>query len=278
MMSIIPPDCFLRKVPRSLSPDQRLSLDAIRAATDMFELSLNRMEALALSISPDIRLAVASGLMPAIFVDAWAAVMNFDAIGEVVKCMDIKSAEFNAFGQQAGHVRFLRNKFQHFPQNLVNRSNSKGSRFPQYGAIAWTYTPKPEPDRDVSLVVCNLCANTEQMEMRPVNPAGRDIRRPIGSIQLQAYGMTIEFEYLKVILQEFIDFINIDVCRHVNEVMQKHASENGINMAFLSGNNVGPVAFSLSGFLSDDGQIWTMRGADEQNQPHSGITMTPSSD
>jgi len=263
MVSIIPPECFLRKVPRSLSPDQRLSLDAIRAATDMFELSLNRMESLALSISPNIQLAFASGLMPALFVDAWAAVMNFDAIGEIVKFMDIKSAESIAFQREGDHVRSLRNKFQHFPQNLVNRSKLKGPRFPQYGAITWTYTPKPDPDTDVSVVLCNLCANTEQMEMRSINPAGRNISRPIGCIELQAYGITIEFENLIATLQCFIDFINKKVCQHVTEQMREYASANGIDVDFIAGNNIGPTAFLLSGFLSDDGKSWTMRAADE---------------
>jgi hypothetical protein len=175
-MSIIPPDCFLRKIPRSLSADQRLSLDAIRAATEMFELSLNRMEAVAVSISPDVRLAAANGFMPALFVDAWAAIMNFDAIAQVVRKLKINSTEVIFFEQEANSVRSLRNKFQHFPGNLGNRANSKETRFPQYGAITWTYTPKPEPDNDVFVLLCNLCSLTELMEMRAVNPAGRNIK------------------------------------------------------------------------------------------------------
>jgi hypothetical protein len=243
----------------------------------MFDLSLNRMEALALSISPNLQLAISNGLMTALFVDAWAAVMNFDAIGEVIRRLKIKSAEATSFEKEARQIRSLRNKFQHFSGNVINRARSKGPRCPQYGAITWTYTPKPDPDSDASVVFCNLCAHTEQMEMRPVNPAGRNIRRPIGCMQLQAYDITLEFEQLQAMLQQFINFLNTKVCQHVTDQIRKHASEHGIGMAHLSGNNIGPTAFLLSGFLSDDGKNWIIRGADEQNQPHVGITLVASS-
>jgi hypothetical protein len=275
VISIIPHDCFLRKLPHSLGAAELLSLDAIRAATDMFELSLNRMETLALSISPNIQLAVVRGFMPALFVDAWAAIMNFDAVSEVVKHLEPKIIEVVAFEQTSTQIRSLRNKFQHFPGNISNRSRKKGSRFPQYGAISWTYTPKPEPDRDVSVLFCNMCAHTEQFEIRPVNPAGRTIRRPIGCFQLQAYGIIVEFEQLEEALRRLIDFINTNVYFNINSQMQKYASEHGIKLARMSGNNIGPTAFSLSGFLSDDDSQWTMRAANEQEQPHAGITAVP---
>jgi hypothetical protein len=236
------------------------------------------MEAVAVSISPDVRLAAANGFMPALFVDAWAAIMNFDAIAQVVRKLKINSTEVIFFEQEANSVRSLRNKFQHFPGNLGNRANSKETRFPQYGAITWTYTPKPEPDNDVFVLLCNLCSLTELMEMRGVNPAGRNIRRPIGCMQLQAYGMIIEFERLREVLQHLVDFINTKMFRHITEQMQKYASDHGIEIARLAANNVGPLAFSVSGVLSDDGKQWTMRGADEQNQPHTGITSVPASD
>jgi hypothetical protein len=96
-------------------------------------------------------------------------------------------------------------------------------------------------------------------------------------MQLQAYDITLEFEQLQAMLQQFINFLNTKVCQHVTDQIRKHASEHGIGMAHLSGNNIGPTAFLLSGFLSDDGKNWIIRGADEQNQPHVGITLVASS-
>jgi hypothetical protein len=197
-VQIVPSDCFLRKLPRGgLRPEHRLSLDAIRAAADMFKLSMDRLAKSTRSISFDIKSAAAQGDLSGLFVDAWAAILNLDSIGKVIKQLKLRSDEILQFLKNADRIRYLRNQFQHFPGNVENRAISKAPRFPQYGVITWTYAPNPEPDPNVFVLFCNLCVHTEQMKMQPVNPAGRVITRPVGCLQLQAYGQIIDYEEMR---------------------------------------------------------------------------------
>jgi len=92
-------------------------------------------------------------------------------------------------------------------------------------------------------------------------------------MQLQAFDEVMEFDHIRSALSRLIEYLNTDVADRIRAQITKYAEDNQLDAGSLLGNPVGPMVVSLSGFLSEDGSRWTMRGADPVNQPHIGATM-----
>ena len=263
---LIPPGSFLRNIPQSLNVRESITLDTIRVASEMVELSILRAKTTALNISQNTPGSHSRGWITLLLSDCWSAILHLDSIRRTISDYKIEDAATTEFISKTEDVRKLRNSFQHIQSNLGNRAAATSSLFPQYGSVSWVYWLN-ENAPDIKLFQCNPNAEIDQTgsKMSIAIPSAQDIREGISWIKLQAFEITLDIDEMWKALEKLVHFLNTAFAERCRVTFQELSEEKKIPFEKIWTARSGPLIFSYPATFSEDGTKITM-----PKTPHAG--------
>jgi hypothetical protein len=234
---VVPNDCFLRKLPVGLSLVQRMQFDALRIAADMIGLANWRLVNTALHICREEQLRPTGASMSALLLDAWSIITHCHTIRGILGSLKFNTAEISSFLAETRTVSEIRDAQQHYQSQFPNRAQKKTKTAPLYGALRWTYARDSLPLTGLYLVTCWSGATIERkLEVAIPNPAGQDLRVPIGRLHLQAFDYDIDLQQITDWVSSLVHHFNTYVADLVRQGLDKLAEEKKVDKAKLQAN------------------------------------------
>jgi hypothetical protein len=261
-MSMIPEDCFLRKLPIGISLVQRMKLDGVRIAAEMVELSNNRLIAVALHISREQQLNPNGDSMTALQTDAWSIVNHCHTIRKILQSSpEIDTNGIATFLESTKDVSEVRDAHHHYYSQIENRSQKKRKTFPLYGAVSWTYGVGARP-QGVHFVTCWKGAMHEPKVTAGFQIPGDGLRLPIGNVHLQAFDYDIDLQKVTDAVASLIQHLNTEVAELARKCLDKVAAERNVDREKLNANVAADMFFALWGEIS-----WGSSGSPAPQNP-----------
>jgi hypothetical protein len=243
---MIPDDCFLRKLPVGLSLVQRMKFDALRIAADMVGLANFRLMTIALQICRDEQMKPSKIAMAALLLDAWSVISHCHTIRETLTSLEFSTAEIASFLAETVQISEVRDAQQHYHEQFPNRSQKKKKTVPLYGSLAWTYAKEPPPITGLYLVTCWSGATHEpKLEVNIPNPAGQEVRLPIGRVHLQAFDYDIDLQNVTDRVTSLVQHFNTYVADLVRKNLDKLAEEKQVDKVKVHANVAADIFLAL---------------------------------
>lgn len=230
---------ILREMPLFIMVEQRVVYESIALTTDIMEINLANIHALALSRTeadpdnPNFTDQERSLMMSL----AWGIVDQADLLRRLIKReghrIDLKSAR--DFLESAEIARKMRNFMDHFPQRVPEFIKIKGNLPPAHGALSFTYVDpvdaeKAIPGNPVSkyrTVVILSCAAQRGLEVSGEPYPYGNLKVPIDHFALQSFGHDLPLMEIVQLAGKFCDEFAVGVRRFCAEQAEKIALSEG---------------------------------------------------
>lgn len=106
-----------------------------------------------------------------------------------------------------------------------------------YGALSWTYAEEPPPVTGLFLVTCWLGARLEpKLSANIPNPAGQEVRIPVGHIYLQAFNYDLNLQQITDQLSTLIAHFNTRVADLIRVELDKAAEQRNVDKTQVHAN------------------------------------------
>lgn len=153
----------------------------------------------------------------------------------------------------------LRNKMDHLKDNLGNLAAQNGPSSPLFGSLSYVFVIDTKTMSACSIALHSGALINDQV-VPIVNPIDRQILLPAGLFQLTAFGTTLEFEPLMLLLSEHFARQETHIEQQVREAASAFAIEHGVDLEELMASACG--GFGIAMFMGLDG---AESGSDEQS-------------
>jgi hypothetical protein len=234
---MLPNDAFLRRLPKTLNPRERLALEALVFSADSIDASYQSIISLTSALGekiPEIQRIQRSLL----FTFAWSIIDHLHVCRQLLSSLGVKTKTAAKFVKETERATDLRNKMDHLKGNIDNLTKSKRPRPPLFGAITYIYISEATDGNALMGGTVLISAGTwsHSLKMEMLNPAGRPLRLPVSGFQLEAFDKKVSIERAAHALRDLITDLNHTVEEVSRERLHNIAQEKGIPVERLSEN------------------------------------------
>lgn len=261
---------FLKNLPQSLHPKQRVALEGISFSIDAIEIKYLRI----LSVLSQHRDAVSISSMTSlektsVFSDVWSIIDHVHAINQLLYnsqkkqkndentdlIIDLEDTDItevmSKYDQNfSTKIRSLRNQMDHLGGNLNKTISKKAVQPPLFGSLSYLLT-NPEELKEGKLDVVVLSSGPhikkthDYAAINPCDFAGKPVNSPVDYIELNAFDEILNITELFHSIISIKNLYNTTIAAIFEESFKKYAEDKGISFEDL----IKPLAGSFTGVL-----------------------------
>jgi hypothetical protein len=243
---IIGPESFLRRFPQIVAVKQRLAFDAMVMASDIVDLSYKNLRELAAEVGPDTSQVGPSGITRGIAA-CWSIVDQMHALAQIIRS-EIGTSSVGPKTQKLldslATATRLRNKMDHLKDNLGNLATQRGPSCPLFGSLSYVFVIDTNTMSACAIALHSGALINEQV-VPIVNPVDRQILLPAGLFQLTAFGITLEFEPVMLLLSQHFARQAAHFELQIREAASAHALSHGLDVEELMASACGGFGIAM---------------------------------
>jgi len=229
----LPPGSFLHALPFIVDETQRFRIDALVLCAAIIASAYEQMVELALRAkweeSQDA--AVRSGHLDiALFQHAWSIVDQVYAMRRLLRSLEFKGEDIDAFLTATENAYSLRNRMDHLDQRIPNIAASKDNTRSLFGSLSYFVHGAA-----VGLPHVDVFAVTQHAEpTRPGEQVGAcrmppEMRMPIGNFVLNAAGQEFDLDATILTLGPVMTRTNEGFEKSIRAQVAEKAAEHGVS-------------------------------------------------
>ncbi|MBX9827904.1 MAG: hypothetical protein K2Y27_23250 [Xanthobacteraceae bacterium] len=249
---MIPSNAFLRRLPTILNGAEAIQIEALVFSADAIEVSFGAIRAITSQHRERI-VDVDRAVHVELFIRAWTIVDCLHVTRQTLRAIDYGTPLATKFLDQYECASKLRNQMDHISGNAKNVANAKG-RPPIFGALSYVCLRGEDVavfDGQVSVSGGGMVTITAGrfpggQRLSLVNPAGREMRGPVGMFRLEAFNEMLELEHAADDLRSLMAEVNGKLETRMLEQARKISDEKGIPLDRVMANPIGSVAVFLA--------------------------------
>ena len=210
-------DAYCRRLPRILSPRQRLQIDALVFASDIAAVALDRFNVAAATYGAAGASAIARSETAKLFSESWTIVDQIHIARRLLKKHAGTKDNKGAFLKEFEWASLMRNKMDHIDANLANLAARTGRADPLFGVVSFSRPREPEGSPPQADGLYPITAFTIMIGESPTeHPAvllefSTCLQWPIAQPTLAAFGMRIRLDLAVARLCELVEAISDEV-------------------------------------------------------------------
>ncbi len=188
---MLPPDAFLRNMPRCLSLEDRLFFQTIITSYDVVNKSFNEIcHFLLYHKNGFFNLDLKNVDFTPLIVHAWTIVDHVHLIRQVLMCFKQKGTLTSSYIENTKKFYEMRRSMDHVYQNFKNLSEKKGAHDPLHGQIMYGFPTSADTFRYIIIPLSPM------HHISQVSPTIDTLTTPTSftdSIFFKAFGHTVNF-------------------------------------------------------------------------------------
>ena len=244
VISMLPDNSFLRRLPAVLAPVGRIRLEALVFSSDVLTHAYSSLRELTTrvgdtyhSFTPPDRIAL--------FSYAWTIVDQLHVIRQLIRAITKSPPGPNQakFLELSESATMMRNKMDHLGEQVKNLSAQKGARAPLFGALTY-FLVEPKHMEAASNPVTGLVGGSfvtitsgsvpEGKALFQLGiPTSRPIRPPVSQFILTAFDRSLDIDATLEALEVILTRAAIDVEQGITRQCEAENARSGTEMATL---------------------------------------------
>jgi hypothetical protein len=243
VISMLPDNSFLRRLPASLAPVSRIRLEALVFSSDVLTHAHSSLRELATRLgdanhcfTPRDRVSLLSY--------AWTIVDQLHLIRQLFRAISgkILGPNQSKFFKLSESATLMRNRMDHLSGSVKNLSTQKGARSPLFGALAYFLVePKHMNERSSSATTLGgsfvTIASGSVPEGKALfqlgNPTSRPIRPPVSQFTLTAFDLSLDIDESLEALEVILTRAATDFEQSITRQCEVENARSGTEMATL---------------------------------------------
>jgi len=243
VISMLPDNSFLRRLPATLAPAGRIRLEALVFSSDVLSHAYCSLCELATRIG-DANHSFTPRERVSLFSHAWTIVDQLNVIRQLFRAISGKTLGPNQskFFKLSESARMMRNQMDHLSGLVNNLSTQKGARSPLFGALTYFLVEPKHMDAGSSsattlggsfVTVASGSVPEGKALFQLGNPMSRPIRPPVSQFILTAFDWSLDIDETLEALEVILTQAASDVEQSITRQCEVENARSGTEMATL---------------------------------------------
>ncbi|MEE8294937.1 MAG: hypothetical protein V3R64_04430 [Sphingomonadales bacterium] len=224
---------FLIHPPQGLNPEQRFIFEGIGYSIQGIEIAFKRLEKGSLNFIKDST-EITDQDRTELFLDVWSIIDRADALIQLITREEARfsTSVTKQFILDHSAARNLRNYMDHLAGNISNIVNSKKRWPPIYGALSFVSAhPNEKGEIEEAVVILVTSGSFKDKSTLPVvNPAGRELKIPVGLFQISAFDQTLYISKLYEDVKKIREFFESKIAPSARKMITEEATKKGVDI------------------------------------------------